>query len=70
MFRRFGNLTIATKGIAVAAYYNHSPSRTTFAGFTPRNGATVGRSVTPGVKAFGFGPFVIGRYDFAWIGRR
>lgn len=64
MYRQIKGLTIATNGPNVGAYYMPTPYRSVFIGLDWFSGLLrCGRSHTPGVRAFVFGPIVAGRYD-------
>lgn len=69
MVKRIGNVTVANIWLNVGAYYNHTPYRTTFVGCNLFSTWRWGRCVTPGVDSFAFGPFVVGRYNLANVGK-
>jgi len=62
MMKRMRNVTIVVSATTIAAYVNHTPYRTTFAGINVRSWHW-GRSYTAFVRAFAIGPFVCGRTD-------
>jgi hypothetical protein len=69
MLKRIGNLTVATIGVNIGVYYNHTPYQTTLLGFNPFGKWHFGPSRTPGVKAFAAGPVVVGRFNLADVGK-
>jgi hypothetical protein len=69
MVKRFGKVTVANIWLNVGVYVNHTPYRTSLFGFNPFGKWGFGRSNTPGVKAVAVGPFVVGKFDLADVGR-
>lgn len=63
MSRPIGNLSLATDGLDVVAYYRLTPHRWCFVGLCWMGLTQFGRAHISGVKAFVAGPLVCGRYD-------